>query len=469
MECRFVPASVRGWMRVLVGALLLLGLTSYTLIAMPAWAAGSPQPQIPGDANGDGQCTEVDALTALQMTAGLAAADTRVDIDGDARVTEVDALTIMQWAAAGGRCLSSPSTPPPAPPTTQPTTPPDAGPQITALEPQAAAVGDQVAVRGTGFTTQGILTLNSLPVDAGQIASWSDTEILFRLPVGALSGPVRVIAGAVASNALTLDVVSSFTLPQPADIITDTAGIERVKGQLMVGFQDGVDQATIDSILALAGGTVVGYDSRLEVYQLEVAGADEVRVDQIVDTIRARSEVEFVAPRFGSVDAQPAPNDPEYPAGSWGANSTEKRNWWQRYMRLPEAWDITQGSRLVPIAIVDTGFMTTHPDLQPQIVYVAPGNSVWNDPVEPHGTHVAGIAGAAGNNSIGVSGVNWTSNLLLYDWDAGAGVDVWDQIALHMVDAMNRGARVINLSAGLNWRLRKADLLKADRETVRGA
>jgi len=60
-----------------------------------------------GDGDGDGRCTEVDALLALQMAAGLEQPDVgRMDVTGDGQVTEVDALQILQWAAAGGQCGS---------------------------------------------------------------------------------------------------------------------------------------------------------------------------------------------------------------------------------------------------------------------------------------------------------------------------------------------------------------------------
>ena len=109
----------------------------------------------------------------------------------------------------------------------------------------------------------------------------------------------------------------------------------------------------------------MGYDSRLEIYQLEIAGADEARVDQVVADLNTRPEVEFAAPRFGSVGVQPAPNDAEYPPGSWGAGSQERRNWGLRHMQLPEAWDIAQGSVLVPLTVIDNGFMANHPDCNP--------------------------------------------------------------------------------------------------------
>jgi Mg-chelatase subunit ChlD len=58
-----------------------------------------------GDGDGDGLCTEVDALMALRMAVGLDTPDvTTMDVTGDGQVTEVDALQILKWAVRGGQC-----------------------------------------------------------------------------------------------------------------------------------------------------------------------------------------------------------------------------------------------------------------------------------------------------------------------------------------------------------------------------
>jgi len=58
-----------------------------------------------GDGNGDGQCTEVDALMALRMAVGLQSPDAAtMDVNGDGQVTEVDALQILKWGVSGGTC-----------------------------------------------------------------------------------------------------------------------------------------------------------------------------------------------------------------------------------------------------------------------------------------------------------------------------------------------------------------------------
>lgn len=101
-----------------------------------------------------------------------------------------------------------------------------------------------------------------------------------------------------------------------------------------------------------------------------------------------------------------------------------------------EAWGITTGSSSVVIGLIDTGIDVNHEDLAANIYrngadcfsdgidhdgngYVndcngwnaLDGNNDLTDIVD-HGTHVAGIMGAVGNNGVGVTGVNWNVKIL---------------------------------------------------------
>jgi len=135
------------------------------------------------------------------------------------------------------------------------------------------------------------------------------------------------------------------------------------------------------------------------------------------------------------------PNDPQF-GSQWDMDQTSDVD-----IDAPEAWDIstggltTQGDEIV-VAIVDDGFDTNHEDLVPNLwvnVDEVAGNGIdddnngyiddingWNAynnngtlTSQQHGTHVSGTVGARGNNSIGVTGVNWEVKLMMIQGSSG--------------------------------------------------
>jgi thermitase len=141
----------------------------------------------------------------------------------------------------------------------------------------------------------------------------------------------------------------------------------------------------------------------------------------------------------GIVQVLDIPND-QYFSEQWGLIKVQ----------APDAWDITQGSPGISIAILDTGIDINHSDLAAKIL-----DSVnFSDSPTPgfnghnHGTHVAGIAAAATSNGIGVAGLGRDCSLLnvkVLD-DSGYGYYSW--VAEGIIWAADNGADVINLSLG---------------------
>jgi subtilisin family serine protease len=121
-------------------------------------------------------------------------------------------------------------------------------------------------------------------------------------------------------------------------------------------------------------------------------------------------------------------------------------------IKATQAWDITEGSRSIVVGVVDSGVDYRHPDLAANMwsaptaftvtingetITCAAGTHGFSsrtrtcDPLDDygHGTHVAGIIGAAGNNGIGVAGVSRVANMMALKMGALGTFTTMDVIA----------------------------------------
>jgi serine protease len=194
-------------------------------------------------------------------------------------------------------------------------------------------------------------------------------------------------------------------------------------------------------------------------------GAD---VDALVATLQADPRVRY-AQRNYYLEKAFVPNDPSF-GEQWNLSS----------FGLPEAWDVERGDGpgdAVVIAVLDSGVQTTHPDLAAKVL---PGYDFFDLDADPnpgppngeneHGTHVAGIAAAIGDDATGVAGVAFGPRIRVLP------VKVFDDTGLQgtvagLVDAIRwsaglsvtgapanaNKAHVINMSVGVPGRFPALD------------
>ncbi len=128
------------------------------------------------------------------------------------------------------------------------------------------------------------------------------------------------------------------------------------------------------------------------------------------------------------------PNDPKFEQ-QWSLhNSGQSGGTQDADIDAPEAWDISIGSYDVIVAELDTGIQATHPDLAGRVSSGDPEMDTADDP-HGHGTHVAGIIGAIGNNDAGVCGINWDVSLVLFKAVSPSGSGTESQCAAAIVRA----------------------------------
>jgi len=212
-------------------------------------------------------------------------------------------------------------------------------------------------------------------------------------------------------------------------------------------------------------GLLVKFRDKETVNYVRVAPNESWAVS--IEQFAANPRVEYAEPDF------------RYRAAIIPSDTYYDNQWYLRKIEAPEAWDSARESPGIVIAIIDSGVQTDHPDLKDNIWVnkkEIPDNGIdddqngfiddvngWdfvNNSADPgpkfmpgftqagveHGTIVAGVAAAAGNNAAGVSGITWRARIMslkVLD-DKGEGDT---RNVIRAIDyAIANGADIINLS-----------------------
>jgi len=187
---------------------------------------------------------------------------------------------------------------------------------------------------------------------------------------------------------------------------------------------------------------------------LELAAPGKENVLQAIKALQSRNDVLYAEPDYAIYPCAYYPNDP-YVNLQWGIGDTN----------LNEAWSISRGITTVEVGVLDSGIDGTHPELSSRIDvarsrdFTSSGSNQSNYLVDEvtdergHGTHVAGIIAAKGNNSIGISGVapNITLvSLKVFENDPTITQDRMSSLIEAIYYANSAGIPILNFSGIVN-------------------
>lgn len=166
--------------------------------------------------------------------------------------------------------------------------------------------------------------------------------------------------------------------------------------------------------------------------------------------------VAFAEPDYLVYADATLPDDPKFLDGTlWGLNNYGQGGGTAGAdIDATNAWDVLTSASNIVVAVLDSGIRATHEDLAANM-WVSPSDgghgfnafTGTNDPTDNdgHGTMVAGVLGAVGNNGRGVTGVAWRIQMMACKClNAGTGSDSTVLACINY--AMANGARIINAS-----------------------
>ena len=238
-------------------------------------------------------------------------------------------------------------------------------------------------------------------------------------------------------------VIGIAQTPAPTGVLSTAAYL---KDQILVQPKPGTSLAALARFHDAQKGQVLRTFEGIGRLQIVSVPPGET-VPGLVAKYQQSGLVDFAEPDYiGHVAA--IPNEPNYTNGTlWGLNQIE----------APAAWDVLTSASNILVAVLDTGVRYTHEDLKSNM-WVNPNDGSHglnaltgsNDPNDDsgHGTEVAGVLGAVGNNGKGVVGVAWRGQVMACKCFNNFGVGNLSACVTCLDYARTNGARIVNASWG---------------------
>ncbi|MFM9947414.1 MAG: S8 family peptidase [Saprospiraceae bacterium] len=188
---------------------------------------------------------------------------------------------------------------------------------------------------------------------------------------------------------------------------------------------------------------IIYYDTLTSRLQLQVPVAE--RESLMKDIPEKLKQFEMLIWHESIFDRNAYPSDPGF--------SDKSKSWYLEAIQASGAWSKSFGDSEVIVAIIDDGFDLSHPELTGKVIkpwnVLTRSRDVFTNSKSIHGTHVAGTAVGRRNNEAGLAGIAPDCTLMPIQVADENGIISSTGVIDAVLYAVNQGAKVINLSLGL--------------------
>ena len=243
---------------------------------------------------------------------------------------------------------------------------------------------------------------------------------------------IVIFLGAIISTSASAQELS-FEPNKQADAIKDLFDENQLydSTELLIGFKQNTTITQRRDILKAFSLSEKDYQEQGAINLVRVPRGQDL--EKMANQLVQYKEVNFVEPNL-QLQGSSIPSDSYY-SKQWGAKK----------INLPEAWDTTTGESSIVVAVVDSGVDTNHPEFKGRIIKPYDISTGKKSIIgTSHGTHVAGIIGAAMDKK-GVVGTASNISLMPINIFKGSEASMFNFIQ-GIQYAVDNGADIINLS-----------------------
>ena len=250
-----------------------------------------------------------------------------------------------------------------------------------------------------------------------------------------------------ATESIKTEVNHSYDFAKEAATAENASGVEYVSNIVIVYFRDSASDEDVSNVTSKLGGSIVGQLDALNQYQFKVESKSYEELQALCEEIKQMNNV-----LNAHIDNVKKEDEAFYPndgySDPWNMDAPDGDNLGPEVINAPDAWSYAPAAKNVRVAVIDSGFDTSHPDMAN---FSLNPSSINPNAEMDHGTFVTGLIGAGFGNGIGIAGI--APNAVIEGFSVGGSRTSNNQIYDFVIQAVRNDDKVINISFGSSSQL----------------